>query len=74
MGLENDAMCGYLARPDVFADCWNGACFNGEMVLDASQLHAMSETYYRVKQDEKKSEKRQGDFVVGTDYSNCVKT
>ena len=33
MGLENDVMCGYLSRSDVFADYWNGVCFGGEPFL-----------------------------------------
>lgn len=64
MGLVNDAMCGYLTRPDVFADCWNGLCFDGEPVLEASKLQTIGETYYRIKEDGKKSEKRQRDLIM----------
>lgn len=46
MGKKNDALCSYLAIPEIFADCINGCCFGGMRAISAEQLCECGQIIY----------------------------
>ncbi len=46
MGKKNNALCSYLAIPEVFADCINGCCFGGKRTIFPEQLSECSQISY----------------------------
>ncbi len=58
MGEHNNAMCGFFAHEENYADFWNGVLFRGRREIKPEELQQMNREYYtRRKRNEKNKRK-----------------
>ena len=72
MGKYNDAMCGYLSQPDVFADYWNGVFFEGEVVLKGEELEDADGNYYRIERPDKTARRSRDVIKKRKDHGSYI--